>query len=101
MLSPDAAETKIAEQAHLSREALLSLTSLLAPLLDTESNADDILLQTVLDECNGGHRSAITTSGPDPNAGAGDAHPRNDSNQTGQWDGPHSGGGISSIRREI
>jgi hypothetical protein len=34
MLSPDSAEMRIAEGAHLSRDALLSLTSLLATRLD-------------------------------------------------------------------
>jgi hypothetical protein len=49
MLSPDSAEMKIAERAHLSRDALLRLTSLLATRLDPEANVHDTLPQTGID----------------------------------------------------
>jgi hypothetical protein len=64
MLLPDCAEMRIAERPHLSKEALLSLTSLLSPP-DPEGPVHDNLLQTVVDGCKGGERAATTTSGSD------------------------------------
>ena len=46
MLLPKSAEMKIAQQPLLSKEALLSLTSLLATLPNTEDSVHDNLLQT-------------------------------------------------------
>jgi DNA invertase Pin-like site-specific DNA recombinase len=100
MLLLDSAEVMIAEQAHLSSEALLNLTSILASPLDTEGRTHDNLAQTVIDGCKGGYRAATTTSGPDPLGGAGGVHRRHGSSRTGQADGSHSGGGISSGRRK-
>jgi hypothetical protein len=100
MLSPDSAEIKITERAHLSREALLSLALLLAQLLDTEGRTHDNLLQTDLEASKGGHRAATTTCGPNPNGRAKGVHRRNGSNRTGRSHGPDSGGGLSSRRRE-
>ena len=65
MLLPDSAEMKIAQQPHLSKEALLSLTSLLVTLPDIQDRVHDNLLQTSVDGCKGGHRAATTTSGPE------------------------------------
>ena len=66
MLLPDFAEIKITERPHLSKEALLSLSLSLSSLLslpDPEGHVHDNLLQTVVDGCKGGERTATTTSG--------------------------------------
>jgi hypothetical protein len=63
MLSPEAAETVISEQIHLSKEALLSLASLLS-LHTSKSHGHDNLLLAAVDECKGGHREATGTIGP-------------------------------------
>jgi hypothetical protein len=47
MLSRDCTEIKIAERAQLSKEALLSLASLIAAQLDPKDHVHDNLLQTV------------------------------------------------------
>src|SRR4030095_7395766 len=91
MLSPDSSEIKVSDRAHVSREALLSLASLLAPLLDPESKTHDNLLPSHPARCKGGHRAATTTAGLNPNSGASCAHRRDGSNRTGRSHGPHSG----------
>ena len=63
MLSPEAAGTEISEQIHLSKEALLSLVSLLS-VRPGEDHGHDNLLPTAVDECKGGHRGATGTIGP-------------------------------------
>lgn len=98
MLSLDSAQMHISDQAHLSRESLLSLTSLLAPLMDSTGRTRDNLLQAVPDECKGGHRAATTTSEPDPDGRVARTHRPNDSSRTGRSHGPHSGGGFSNRR---
>jgi len=60
------AEIQIAERAHLSLEVLLSLTSLLTPVLNMENKTYDNLLQTVVEGGEGGDR-ATTTLGFDLN----------------------------------
>ncbi len=83
MLLPDCAEMRIAERPHLSKEALLCLTSLLATPLTIEDSARDNLLQTVVDGCEGGQRAATTTSGPDdPDRKRNRADGRNGTNRT-------------------
>ncbi len=101
MLLPNSAEMKIAQQPLLSKEALLSLTSLLVTLPNIEDRVHDNLLQTVVDGCKGGHRAATTTSGHGDSKGRrrrADRH--NGTNRTDRSHGPHSGGGLSSGRRE-
>jgi len=101
MLLPNSAEMKVAQQPLLSKEALLSLTSLLVTLPDIEDRVHDNLLQTVVDGCKGGHRAATTTSGPGDSKGRRrrvDRH--NGTNRPDRSHGPHSGGGLSSGRRE-
>jgi hypothetical protein len=101
MLSPDSGEMKIVERAHLSREALLSLTSLVSSPLNIQGRVHDNLLQTVVDGCKGGHRAATTISGPDyPKRGGARADRPNGTNRTGRSHGPHSGGGVSTGKRE-
>jgi hypothetical protein len=101
MLSPDSAEIKIVERAHLSRDALLSLTSLLATRLDPEASVHDNLPHTGVDGCKGGHRAATTTHGPDdPTRGNPRVDRRLDATRTGRSHGPHAGGGLSRDRKE-
>ena len=64
MLSPEAAGIMISERARLSKEALLSLTSLVS-LRAGEDRGHDNLLPTAVKECKGGHRGATGTIGPD------------------------------------
>jgi len=50
MLSPEAAGTVISEQTHLSKDALLSLASLLS-VRAGEDHGHDNLLPAAVDEC--------------------------------------------------
>jgi len=101
MLSPESAEMKIVARAHLSRDALLRLTSLLAPRLDPERSVHDTLPQTDVDGGKGGHRAATTTHGPDdPTRGGPRVGRRHDANRTGRSHGPHAGGGLSRDTKE-
>ena len=101
MLLPNSAEMKIAQQPLLSKEALLSLTSLLVTLPDIEDRVHDNLLQTVVDGCKGGHRAATTTSGHGDSKGRRRRAARhNGTNRTDRSHGPHSDGGLSSGGRE-
>jgi len=94
MLTPDAAHVQIVEQPLLSKEALLSLTSLIAPLLDVTNHN---LPQTVVDGCKGGQRGATTTSGSDDTEGM-RARAGRSTNRTDRSDGAHPGRGFSSRR---
>ena len=88
-------------QPNLSKQALLSLTSLLALPLEAEDQVRDNLLQTVVDGCKGGHRAAITTSGPgDRKARGHRADRRQRTSRTDRSHGPHADGGLSSGGRE-
>jgi hypothetical protein len=98
MLSPDAAEIKIKEQAHLSREALVNLVSLIAR--PTAGEIHDNLLQTSADECKGGHRDTANTPEPDPNRRGTHAGRPDGKSRTGQSHGTHSGDGISNRDKE-
>jgi hypothetical protein len=64
MLLPECAEMKITEQPRLGKEALLALTLLSTPH-NPKDHVRDNLLQTAVDGCEGGHRGATKTSGPD------------------------------------
>ena len=96
MLAPDASHVQIVAQPLLSKEALLSLTSLIAPMLDTTNHN---LLQTVVDGCKGGPRGAATTSGSDDVEGMRERAGRS-TNRGDHADGAHSGRGVSSRRRK-
>ncbi len=101
MLAPDCAEIKIAERPHLSKEALLSLTSLLSTLHDLEDHVHDNLLQTAVNGCKGGQRAATTASGPDDSKRKRSrADGRNDTRRSDRSHGPRSGSGLSSERRK-
>ncbi len=95
MLSPECAAITTIEPAHLSKEALLHLTSLLATRLPAEGQIHDNLLPTVVDEHNGGQRGATTTSGPDdPDGHRRRAHGRKGARGSDRSDGPHSSSGL-------
>jgi hypothetical protein len=100
MLSPDSTGIKISERVHLSKEALLSLTSLLSPHAG-EDRGHDNLLPTAVEGCKGGHRGATGTIGPDgPGRKRNRAHRCDSARRSGRSDGSHSGGGISGERRK-
>lgn len=95
MLSPGCAAMTITERPHLSKEALLNLTSLLATRLPAASQIHDNLLQTVVDEHKGGQRGATTTFGPDdPNGHRGRVHGRKGARGSDRSNGPHSSSGL-------
>ena len=62
MLSPSSREIRLSERAVLSKEALLSLSSVLA--IQTQRDHDN-LQRIAVDLCEGGHREATRTDGPD------------------------------------
>ena len=94
MLSPEAAGTVISEQIHLSKEALLSLVSLLS-VRAGEDHGHDNLLPTAVDECKGGHRGATGTIGPGDSGKKRNRVRRCDSaRRSGRSDGSHSGGSV-------
>jgi hypothetical protein len=98
---PECAEIKITERPRLSREALLSLTSLLPIPHNPKDHDRDNLLQTAVDECEGGRRGATKTSGPDdPNSRRSRADGREGTRRPDRSHGPRSGGGVSSGRRK-
>jgi hypothetical protein len=56
MLSRECADVKITGRPYLSKEALLSLASLIASQLDSKDHVHDNLLETPVEECKGGRR---------------------------------------------
>ena len=97
MLSPAAANVKTTEQALLSREALLNLTSLL--IQATVTGVHDNLLQPSMDGCKGDHHAATTVE-PGPNRRGTRAHRRNGPSRTGRTHGSHSSDGFSNTSKE-
>jgi hypothetical protein len=95
MLTPEASHVQIVEQPLLSKEALVSLTCLIAPVLDITNHN---LPQTVVDGCKGGQCGAATTSGSDDTEGTRERADRS-TNRTDRSDGAHSGRGFSNRRR--
>ena len=101
MLLPDSAKIKIAEQAYLNKEALLSLASLVSMPREMEDRVHANLLPAVVDTCKGGHRAATTTPGPgDRKSRDHGTDRRRDTKRTDRSHGPHSGGGLSNGRRK-
>jgi hypothetical protein len=101
MLSRDCTEIKIAERAQLSKEALLSLASLIAAQLDPKDHVHDNLLQTAVDEGKGGRRGATTVSGPDdPKGMRRRVNGRSDTRRSDRSHGPRSGSGLSRKERK-
>ncbi|HKF05744.1 MAG TPA: hypothetical protein VKB49_25720 [Candidatus Sulfotelmatobacter sp.] len=101
MLSRESAEIKITEQAHLSKEALLSLAVLIASHLATEGHVQDNLLRATVDGCKGGRRGATKTSGPDdPKRKRNGANKRSDTRRSDRSHGPRSDRGLSKGGRK-
>src|SRR5215472_16324580 len=101
MLSPDCAEIRITGQPHLSKEALLSLASLMCSQLNAEGHDHDKLLQTVVAGCEGGCRDAATVSGPADREGKrSGAIGRSGTRRSDRSHGPRSGGGLSEGGRK-
>jgi hypothetical protein len=101
MLTRESAAIKITEQAHLGKEALLSLAVLIASHLDSEDHGHDNLLQTTVDGCKGGRRGATTTSGPDDTKRKRSrAVGCSDTGRSDRSHGPRSGGGLSKGGRK-
>src|SRR6266850_1612884 len=98
MLFPEAADLKLHDQAHLSREALLNLSSLIATPPTT--GIHDNLPQTSVDGCKGGHHAAATTLKPDPNRRRTPAGRSDGKSRTGRSHGPRSGDGFSNGSKE-
>src|ERR1700681_4204906 len=65
MLLPECAETTISQRPHLSKQALLSLASLITSQLDSKDPVHDNLRQTPVRRCEGGRHGATSTSGSD------------------------------------
>jgi hypothetical protein len=96
MLLQDCAEIKITDRPHLNKEALLSLTSLLATQLDPENPIYDNLPQAAVDGCKEGCRGATTSSGPDdPDRKGCRADGRDGTRPSDRSHGPYSDGGLS------
>jgi hypothetical protein len=95
MLSAEAGDARIAEQAYLSKHALQSLADLLAIRLPTEDNNHDNLLPRVAGP-EGGQRGAVATSRDEDGHSDGCARPRKGPRRGNRSDGPHSGSRISN-----
>jgi hypothetical protein len=100
MLSTDCANIRISDHAHLSRESLLGLASLLIPILDRAGKPSDNLLQAVDNKCKGGHRAATTTFEAGQRKRITHPSESNSSSRTGRSHGTYSGGGFSKRKRE-
>jgi hypothetical protein len=96
MLSRECAEMTISERPCLSKETLLSLAALIASQPDSEPRVHDELLQMSVSGCEGGHRGAASTSGPDDSKGMrrGVTGP-SDTRRTHRSHGPRCSGGLS------
>ena len=96
MLSWECAEMTISERPYLSKEALLTLATLIASQRDSEPRVHDDLLQTSVSECEGGHRGAASTSGPDDLKGMRRrVTGPSDTRRTHRSHGPRCSGGLS------
>jgi hypothetical protein len=95
MLLPECAEIMISERPHLSKEALLSLASLIASQLDSKDRGQHNLLQPPVGGCDGGRGGTTSTSGPDDSKGMRSrVHGRGDTRRSHRTHGPRCGGGL-------
>jgi hypothetical protein len=91
----------ISEQPHLGKEALLSLASLIGSQRDSKDRAHDDDPRTPVSGCEGGHRGATPTSGPDGSKGARPrANGRSDTRRSHRPDGTRCCGGFSRGGRD-
>ena len=98
MLAPAAASIKTSDQALLSRDVLLKLTSLLRQT--SVAVKHDNLLQTSVDGCKGGHHAAVATLKPGPNRRGTRVRRRDGQSRTDWSHGSHSDGGVSNGSKE-
>lgn len=98
MLTSAAANVKTSEQALLSREALLSLSSLL--IQPTVAGSRDTLLPTSVDGGKGDQYAAATTVEPGPKRRGTRARRGNGPSRSGRSHGSHSGDGFSNGGKE-
>ena len=99
MLSAEAADARIAEQAYLSKRALQSLADLLTIRLPAEDNNHDNLLPRVAG-LKGGQRGAVATSRREGKQSSGRARRRKRPQRGNRSDGPRSRSGISNSGRK-
>jgi hypothetical protein len=96
MLLPECAETTISQRPHLSKQALLSLASLITSQLDSKDPVHDNLRQTPVSGCEGGRRGATSTSGSDdPKGMRCRANGHSDTRRSDRSHGPRSSNGLS------
>src|SRR3984893_16838899 len=96
MLLPECAETTISQRPHLSKQALLSLASLITSQLDSKDPVHDNLRQTPVSGCEGGRRGATSTSGADDAKGMRcRANGRSNTRRSDRTHGPRSSNGLS------
>jgi hypothetical protein len=98
MLSPESAHFKITEQAHLSRESLLNLVSLLQQRIASDNR--DTLLQTSFDEWKGDDHGAAAADKPGSTRRGTRARRKDGKSRAGQPHGAHSGDGVSNGKKE-
>ena len=99
MLSPGSVDIQISEQAVLSKEALLSLSTLLVALRQRDH---DNLQPIGVNESEGGHRRATRTDGPDdPARNPSRAREPDRSGRPSRSDGALSGSSVSRRRRKV
>ena len=99
MLSAEAADTGIAEQAYLSKHALQSLADLLAIRLSTEDNIHDNLRPRVAGP-QGGQRGAVATSRRQDKQSSGSARRRKGPQRGNRSNGPDSRSRLSNSGRK-
>ena len=95
MLSAEAADARIAEQAYLSKHALQNLADLLAIRLSTEDTVHDNLLPRVAGP-QGGQRGAVATSRREDEQSSDSARRRKGPQRGNRSDGPYSRSRISN-----
>jgi hypothetical protein len=99
MLSAEAADASIAEQAYLSKHALQSLADLLTIRPPAEGNNHDNLLPRVAG-LKGGQRGAVATSRGEGEQGSVRARRRKGPQRGNRFDGPRSRSRISKSGRK-
>jgi hypothetical protein len=97
MLSPSSGEIGISEQAVLSKEALLLLSSVLA--IQTQRDHDN-LQPIAADVCEGGNRGATGTVGSGGPRSSSGTRKRDGTGRPGRSDGALSGQSVSRRRRK-
>jgi hypothetical protein len=86
----------VLDKGHQSKQALLSLASLITSQLDSKDPVHDNLRQPGVSGCEGGRRGATSTSGSDdPKGMRCRANGRSDTRRSDRSHGPRSSSGLS------